>query len=75
MQGRSRPEHTTSLLERTMREVNRRVDPPGNRWLVPGVRWIVYLLLARRFEHPSWAALWQDAGTVNVRAALRGSTE
>ena len=21
-----------------MREVNRRVDPPGNRWLVPGVR-------------------------------------
>ena len=75
MQGRSRPEHTTSLLERTMREVNRRVDPPGNRWLVPGVRSIVYLLLARRFEHPSWAALWQDAGTVNVRAALRGSTE
>jgi hypothetical protein len=29
MDGRSRPEHTTSLLERTMREINRRVDPPA----------------------------------------------
>jgi hypothetical protein len=75
MAGRSRPEHTTSLLERTMREVNRRVDPPGNRWLVSGVRSVVYLLLARRFDHPAWAALWQDAGTVKVRAGLRGSTE
>jgi hypothetical protein len=36
MDGRIRPEHTTSLLERTMRGINRRVDPPGNRWLVPG---------------------------------------
>ncbi len=75
MTGRSRPEHTTSLLERTMREINRRVDPPGNRWLVPGVRAIVYLLLARRFDHPSWNALWQDAGTVKVWAGLRESTE
>jgi hypothetical protein len=58
-----------------MREVNRRVDPPGNRWLVPGVRSIVYLLLARRFEHPSWGALLQDVGTVKVRAGLRESTE
>jgi len=75
MNGRSRPEHTTSLLERTMREVNRRVDPPGNRWLVPGVRSMVNLVLARRFDHPAWRGLWQDAGTVKVRAGLRGSTE
>lgn len=75
MEGRSRPEHTTSVLERTMREVNRRVDPPGNRWLVPGVRSIVYLLLARRFDHPSWGALWQDAENVKVWAELRGSTQ
>ena len=74
MNGRSRPEHTTSLLERTMREVNRRVDPPGNRWLVPGVRAMVNLLLARRFDHPSWNDLWQDAGTVRVWAGLREST-
>jgi len=74
MSGRSRPEHTTSLLERTMREVNRRVDPPGNRWLVPGVRAMVNLLLARRFDHPSWKDLWQDAGTVRVWAGFREST-
>jgi transposase-like protein len=75
MDGRSRPEHTTSLLERTMREINRRVDPPGNRWLVPGVRSMVHLVLARRFDHPAWRGLWQDAGTVKVWAGLRGSTE
>jgi transposase-like protein len=75
MNGRSRPEHTTSLLERTMREINRRVDPPGNRWLVPGVRSMVNLVLARRFDHPAWRGLWQDAGTVKVRAGLRVSTE
>jgi len=75
MKGRSRPEHTTSLLERTMREINRRVDPPGNRWLVPGVRSMVNLVLARRFDHPAWGALWQDAGTVKAWAGLRRSTE
>ncbi len=75
MTGRSRPEHTTSLLERTMREINRRVDPPGNRWLVPGARAMVNLLLARRFDHPAWRTLWQDAGTVKIWAGLRESTE
>ena len=50
-------------------------DPPGNRWLVPGVRSMVNLVLARRFDHPAWRELWQDAGTVKVRAGLRGSTE
>jgi hypothetical protein len=75
MNGRSRPEHTTSVLERTMREINRRVDPPGNRWLVPGVRSMVNLILARRFDHPAWRTLWQDASTVKVWAGLRGSTE
>ena len=40
MNDRARPEHTTSLLERTMREINRRVDPPVNRGSSPGcVRW------------------------------------
>jgi len=74
MSGRSRPEHTTSVLERTMREINRRVDPPGNRWVVPGARAIINLLLARRFDHPAWNALWQDAGTVRAWAGLREST-
>ncbi len=75
MNGRVRPEHTISLLERTMREINRRVDSPGNRWLVPGVRSMVNLVLARRFDHPAWRARWQDAGTVRAWAGLRGSTQ
>jgi hypothetical protein len=62
MNGRVRLEHTTSLLERTMREINRRVDPPGNRWLVPGVRSMVNLILARRFDHPAWWACGRMPG-------------
>lgn len=71
MPGRFRPEHTTSVLERTMREVNRRVDPPGNRWTVEGVRCLTNLLLGRRFDHPAWQALWDDAGNVKTWAGLR----
>jgi transposase-like protein len=71
MPGRLRPEHTTSVLERVMREVNRRVDPPGNRWVVDGVRAMTNLLLGRRFDHPAWKDLWQDAGNVKTWAELR----
>jgi hypothetical protein len=71
MPGRSRPEHTTSVLDRTMREVNRRVDPPGNRWVVEGVRAMANLLLGRRFDHPAWRDLWQDSGDVKTWAGLR----
>lgn len=71
MPGRSRPEHTTSVLERTMREVNRRVDPPGNRWVIEGVRSMTNLVLGRRFNHPAWRGLWQDSGNVKTWAGLR----
>lgn len=71
MPGRSRPEHTTSVLERMMREVNRRVDPPGNRWTVPGIRSMLNLLLGRRFNHPAWRDLWEDGGDVKTWARLR----
>ncbi|HEX2240799.1 MAG TPA: hypothetical protein VHJ82_06640 [Actinomycetota bacterium] len=71
MPGRSRPEHTTSVLERIMREVNRRVDPPGNRWVIDGVRAMTNLLLGRRFNHPAWRDLWQDGGNVKTWVGLR----
>jgi len=71
MPGRSRPEHTTSVLERTMREVNRRVDPPGNRWTIDGVRSMANLVLGRRFDHPAWRRLWEDAGDIRTWAELR----
>ena len=71
MDGRSQPEHTTSVLERVMREVNRRIDCAGNRWTVPGARAMVNLLLASRYEHPQWRGLWKDHGNVETWAGLR----
>lgn len=71
MRGRRRPEHTTSVLERVMREVNRRVDPPGNRWTIEGVRSMTNLVLGRRFDHPAWRRLWHDAGPTRTWAELR----
>jgi len=63
--------HTTSLLERVMREVNRRVDPVGVRWSRAGATAIIELLLARRFRHPDWRRLCEDAGSVQAWAELQ----
>jgi hypothetical protein len=63
--------HTTSLLERVMREVNRRVDPVGVRWSRDGAAALIDLLLARRFAHPDWRQLCDDAGSAQIRAELR----
>lgn len=65
------PTHTTSLLERLMREVNRRVDPVGVRWSREGAAAIIDLLLARRFRHPDWRRLCDDAGSVQAWAELQ----
>ena len=64
-------EHTTSLIERLMREVNRRVDPVGVRWSRAGADAIVRLLLARRFDHPHWRRLCHDRGPATAWAELR----
>jgi hypothetical protein len=63
--------HTTSLLERVMREVNRRVDPVGVRWSRDGAAAMIDLLLARRFRHPDWLRLCDDAGSVQAWAELQ----
>lgn len=63
--------HTTSLLERVMREVNRRVDPVGVRWSRDGAAAVIDLLLARRFRHPDWRRLCDDAGSVRAWAELQ----
>lgn len=62
--------HTTSLLERTMREVNRRVDPVGVRWSLEGARAMTTLVLARRFAHPRWLRLCQDHGPTTSRVRI-----
>jgi hypothetical protein len=59
---RPEPEDTdaalaTSPLEREMREVNRRTDN-GSRWSISGVRNMVGLDLARRYNTEDWQELW-----------------
>lgn len=64
-------EHTTSVLERVMREINRRVDPVGVRWSRAGALAILSLLLARRFDHPAWLAFGHHGEAVQAWAELR----
>ena len=48
---------TTSLVEREMREINRRTDV-GVRWSVEGVKNILNLNLGYRHQHYAWKNLW-----------------
>lgn len=50
-------ERTTSLVERQMREVNRRVDV-GVRWSVPGVRNLMLLSLTQKHNPDDYQRLW-----------------
>jgi len=48
---------TTSLVEREMREINRRTDV-GVRWSIEGVKHVLNLNLGYRYQHPTWKKLW-----------------
>lgn len=48
---------TTSVVERQMREVNRRVDV-GARWSVPGVRNLMLLSMTRQHNPDDYQHLW-----------------
>ena len=56
------PELGSGVIERTMRDINARVDIGGSRWTIPGIRDTINVLAARRFHHPAWHAL-----TTNLR--------
>lgn len=60
-------ERTTALAERAMREVNRRVDN-GARWSVEGVKNLLKLRLARRYNPDDYARLWSP--TRGLRAKV-----
>jgi hypothetical protein len=49
------PEVGTGVLERTMRQINERVDIGGSRWSTEGLRDTV--LLSRLTQHPAWQHL------------------
>ena len=51
------PELGSGVIERTMRDINARVDIGGSRWSIPGIRDTITVLAARRFHHPAWRAL------------------
>jgi hypothetical protein len=54
MGDKGRPELATGVLERVMREMNRRTDI-GVRWSVPGVRGMLMVKLARKYHHGRWS--------------------
>lgn len=51
---KGRPELGTGVLERVMREMNRRTDV-GVRWSIPGVRAILMVKLQRKYGHGPWS--------------------
>ncbi len=66
---KGRPELATGVLERVMRELNRRTDV-GARWSIHGCRALLMLKLARKYHHPAWP--WNPTAThpTNVRFRL-----
>ncbi len=57
---KGRPELATGVLERVMRELNRRTDV-GVRWTIDGCRAVLMLKLARKYHHPAWP--WKQPAT------------
>ncbi|HYW06219.1 MAG TPA: hypothetical protein VE913_04630 [Longimicrobium sp.] len=53
------PERTTSVIEREMREINRRADV-GVRWTVPGIDHLLRLRHARRINPDDFERVWSD---------------
>lgn len=51
------PELGSGVIERTMRDLNARVDIGGSRWTIGGIRDTITVLAARRFQHPAWRHL------------------
>ncbi|MGI9033147.1 MAG: hypothetical protein ACR2HY_05610, partial [Acidimicrobiales bacterium] len=51
---KGRPELGTGVLERVMREMNRRTDV-GVRWSVVGVRAILMVKLQAKYAHSRWS--------------------
>ncbi len=66
---KGRPELGTGVLERVMREMNRRTDV-GVRWSIEGVRAILMVKLGRKYAHGRWSAPEATDQQPNVRFSL-----
>jgi transposase-like protein len=66
---RGRPELATGVLERVMRELNRRTDV-GVRWTIDGLRALLMTKLARKYDHPAWSPPRDSADNQTARMSL-----
>ena len=66
---KGRPELATGVLERVMREMNRRTDV-GVRWSIPGARGMLMVKLARKYHHGRWSAKPATNDNPTVRFSL-----
>lgn len=65
---KGRPELATGVLERVMRELNRRTDL-GVRWSIDGCRALLMLKLARKYHHSEWP--WKPTATDPPKVRFR----
>ncbi len=66
---KGRPEFGTGVLERAMREMNRRTDV-GVRWSVEGVRAVLMVKLGRKYHHGRWSPKEASTDQPKVRFSL-----
>ncbi len=66
---KGRPDVGTGVLERVMREMNRRTDV-GVRWSIPGVRAMLMTKLEHKYHHGRWSPEQTAATPPIVRMAL-----
>jgi len=66
---KGRPDVGTGVLERVMREMNRRSDV-GVRWSIPGVRAILLTKLEHKYHHGRWSETRAADSTPKVRISL-----
>lgn len=66
---KGRPELATGVLERVMRELNRRTDV-GVRWSIHGCRSVLMLKLARMYHHEQWPWIHPAKNPPKVRFRL-----
>jgi len=66
---KGRAEIATSVLERVMRELNRRTDN-GTRWSIEGLRALLMVKLGRKYAHGRWAPRPEPLDDPKVRLRL-----
>lgn len=66
---KGRPDVGTGVLERVMREMNRRTDV-GVRWSIPGVRAMLMTKLQHKYHHARWSKPATDPPPPKARIRL-----